>query len=652
MKIKQKLLTCAVLGTGALGAALCLYASSLETDANGLLPSGHPIYYLICLLSLGVLGYLLYALWKVKGVPSYNKLFPTDVFSLVGCTTGALGLGITAFALYAQSPTPLGMAAVVSGFIAALCMVAVAYCRYMQKRPHYIFHAVITIHLIILLIYRYQAWNTEPQLFLYLTQLMASLMLMLTFYQRAALDAGIGKRRDFAFFSLAAAYFCCLAAVEEMTVFNLAMAAWCLTNQCSLVRVKTLPPMRLPEEVLYCLDTLTDAGYSAYAVGGCVRDHLMGITPSDYDLCTSATPEEICELFERHKLVRNGEKHGTIGVVVAGKVYEITTFRTEGSYSDTRHPDWVEFVADIKQDLARRDFTVNAMAYNPNEGFVDPFGGHRDLKNKVLRAVGEPETRFNEDALRILRGVRFSICCHLTPDEKTLAAMNQCVPLMDNLAPERVSAELCKLLPNATTNQLLQYKAIMTRVVPALVPEEGEELYGKAITLIGRLEQNLPLRLAALLHGLGEEGADAILQELRCSNALRCRVLSLIRLYPTPLTADRMQLFQLLGEYDKETLMQVLALQIAFLQIANEDTAELEAVGATLDLLCQKGSCLTVKELAVTGTDLLELGEEPGPRIGRCMQHLLSLVQNETISNTKEALLPAAKAFLENREEN
>ena len=652
MKIKQKLISCVVLGTGLVGAALSLIAHSIEPDAGGLLQAGHPIYYMICILSLGLLGYLFYVLRNIKGIPPYQKLFPTDVLSLVGYGAGAFGIAFSAYELFVQAPATLGMVAAISGFLAAVCMVAVGCLHYMKKRPHYSLHAVVTIHLMLLLIHRYQAWNTEPQLMLYLMQLAASLTLMLTFYQRAALDAGIGKRRDYAFFGYAATFFCCLAAIEEMTVFHLAMAAWCLTNQCSLVCVRELPPMKLPEEVLYCMQILTDAGHKVYAVGGCVRDHLMGDTPADYDLCTSATPDQICDLFERHQLVRSGEQHGTIGVVVAGEVYEITTFRTEGNYSDNRHPDQVEFVTDIAQDLARRDFTINAIAYNPNEGFVDPFGGYRDLTSKILRAVGEPETRFREDALRVLRGVRFSVRFNMTPEEKTLAAMNECAPLIKNLARERICSELCKLLPPVTTNQLLQYKAIMAQVVPALFPEEGEELYGKAITIIGQLDQDLCLRMAALLHGLEEEGADKVLQELRCSNALRNRVLLLIRLHSTPLTADKKQLFQLLGEHGQEAVKQLLALQIAMAKVSGEDLTQLEAISPLLSTLCRDGSCLTVKELAVTGTDLLELGAEPGPQIGNCMQFLLSLVQDEIIANTKEELLEAARNFFETEEEN
>ena len=181
--------------------------------------------------------------------------------------------------------------------------------------------------------------------------------------------------------------------------------------------------MYLPKAVEYCIAALEAAGYRAYAVGGCVRDALLGLTPSDYDMCTDATPEQICSVFADHQLLHHGQKHGTVGVVLDNQVYEITTFRTEGSYEDSRHPSWVAFVKNVDEDLSRRDFTINAMAYTPTEGVIDPFGGQQDLKNQILRAVGDPQRRFREDALRILRGARFSARFRLTPEEHTLHAM-------------------------------------------------------------------------------------------------------------------------------------------------------------------------------------------------------------------------------------
>ena len=192
--------------------------------------------------------------------------------------------------------------------------------------------------------------------------------------------------------------------------------------------------MFLPDSIQNCIDALENAGFSAYAVGGCVRDSLLGLTPHDYDLCTSALPEQTEAVFSHCRLVLAGKKHGTIGVVTEDGVVEITTYRTEGAYLDNRHPEWVDFVTDINQDLARRDFTVNAMAYSPYRGFADTFGGKEDLKNHILRAVGHAETRFQEDSLRILRGVRFAVKYSLTPEEATIAAMDSLSHLMDNLA--------------------------------------------------------------------------------------------------------------------------------------------------------------------------------------------------------------------------
>ena len=216
--------------------------------------------------------------------------------------------------------------------------------------------------------------------------------------------------------------------------------------------------MKIPEYVLACLNRLEEAGFAAYIVGGCVRDNLLGLTPNDYDMCTNALPDQTEEIFSDHKLVLAGKKHGTVGVITEGGVVEITTFRTEGNYTDNRHPEWVEFVPNIEDDLARRDFTVNAMAYSPTRGLADPFGGQEDLKNKILRAVGDAEQRFREDSLRILRGARFAAKYELIPEEKTLEAMISLRGLMKNLARERVFEELCKLLLSATAEDLPRWR--------------------------------------------------------------------------------------------------------------------------------------------------------------------------------------------------
>ena len=231
--------------------------------------------------------------------------------------------------------------------------------------------------------------------------------------------------------------------------------------------------MYLPSYVKTCIDALEEAGFAAYAVGGCVRDSLLGLEPADYDLCTAALPDETEAVFKDYKLVLAGKKHGTVGVVTEGGVVEITTFRTEGAYLDNRHPEWVEFVEDVTGDLARRDFTVNAMAYSPTRGFADPFGGQEDLKNHILRAVGDAATRFREDSLRILRGARFAAKYRLIPDPETEKAMFDLRDLMENLARERVFDELCKLVTYADTADLLRFAPIVTAVIPELAPCVG-----------------------------------------------------------------------------------------------------------------------------------------------------------------------------------
>jgi tRNA nucleotidyltransferase (CCA-adding enzyme) len=265
-------------------------------------------------------------------------------------------------------------------------------------------------------------------------------------------------------------------------------------------------PMFLPPSALTCIQALTQAGFQAYAVGGCVRDSLLGLNAHDYDLCTNALPEETARVFADHTLVRSGEKHGTIGVVVDGEVIEITTFRTEGGYQDSRHPDWVRFVEDLKEDLSRRDFTVNAMAYSPETGYVDPFGGQQDLQSKTLRTVGQAEKRFTEDALRILRGVRFGVRFGLTPETSTLQAMKKLAPTMEKLARERVFEELCKLLPLVNAEDLCTYQDILAQAVPVLsdcigfqqhTPQHRYDVYTHTAQVVENVPADLALRWAA-----------------------------------------------------------------------------------------------------------------------------------------------------------
>ena len=433
--------------------------------------------------------------------------------------------------------------------------------------------------------------------------------------------------------------------------------------------------MLIPEYALNCLNTLENAGFPCYAVGGCVRDALMGKIPHDYDLCTAATPAQMKQVFKDHSLVLAGEKHGTVGVITPEGVVEITAFRTEGNYLDNRHPEKVSFVTDVREDLARRDFTINAMAYSPSRGLVDPFGGQEDLKNKILRAVGNASERFQEDSLRILRGVRFAVRFGLTPEESTEQAMFTLAPLMENLARERVFSELCQLLPLVNAQDLIRYLPVLTQVIPEITPTVGFQQHSRhhtydVFTHIAYVTESapreLPLRWAALLHDLGKPNcftldeagqghfyghaaisaniADDILLRLKAPTALRERVTFLIKHHMDMITADRKLLRRLLSRYGKEALWQLMELQKADFTckgIVGNDF-DFGEVFDMIDAIAAEESCLSIKDLAVNGHDIMALGIT-GTDIGKTLNALLEAVLEEKLPNEKDALLRAAQ---------
>ena len=276
--------------------------------------------------------------------------------------------------------------------------------------------------------------------------------------------------------------------------------------------------IRMDEGAAELLDTLHRAGYAAYVVGGCVRDSLLGLTPHDWDLCTSALPQQVMELFGAQRCIPTGLQHGTVTVKQSGALYEITTFRTEGTYTDGRHPDEVHFVPDVRKDLARRDLTINAMAYNEKEGLVDPFGGQADLQSGIVRAVGVPRQRFTEDALRILRLYRFAARFGFAIDPPTAQAAQELCAHLDCVSVERIEEELAKLLAAPAPAAYLDKKILLV-----ILPELSSEALAAAKPVVDACPagaENLPIRLAALLLSLGEDGIRRTLKRLRCSNAL------------------------------------------------------------------------------------------------------------------------------------
>lgn len=393
------------------------------------------------------------------------------------------------------------------------------------------------------------------------------------------------------------------------------------------------------------LDALHGAGHAAYAVGGCVRDSLLGQAPHDWDLCTSARPEQVMALFGEEKCIPTGLQHGTVTVKQGGRLYETTTFRTEGAYSDGRHPDAVCFVPDVREDLARRDFTINAMAYSAEEGLIDPFGGRDDLAAHLVRAVGEPERRFEEDALRILRLYRFAARFGFAIDLATGAAARALGPHLDCVSAERIQEELLKLLAAPRPGSYLE-PAVLAVILPELEPEKQPERFAELCRTIDRIEptaENVPARLAALLCPLGEAGARKALRKLKCSNALTDEVTALEREAPgTPGSEMQLTAKRLLGRYELPTIQRLTALCSAR---HPEQTGAFAALRAEAERLTAENACCRVSQLAVNGRDLMAAGVRPGPGLRQVLNALLEAVITGQTPNEKDALLAAAAQF-------
>lgn len=387
------------------------------------------------------------------------------------------------------------------------------------------------------------------------------------------------------------------------------------------------------------LTRLHAAGHAAYAVGGCVRDSLLGQTPHDWDLCTSATPEQVLELFGKAHCIPTGLQHGTVTVKHGGELYEITTFRTEGAYSDGRHPDHVAFVPDVKEDLARRDFTINAMAYNAEEGLIDPFGGQSDLAAGIVRAVGEPQRRFEEDALRILRLYRFAARFGFAIDPATGQAARALCRHLDCVSEERIAEELSRLLAAPAPGAYLE-----AEVLAVIFPELDAAELPESRRILDALEpgmEHVPVRLAALLCPLGEAGARAALRRLKCSNALTGTVATLVREAAAEMPGAALTLTarRFLSRYDLATITDLTALCSARHPEQAEAFAALQQEAARL---VETNACCRINQLAVNGRDLMDAGVRPGPGLRRVLDTLLEQVLTGQLPNEKAALLAAA----------
>jgi len=433
--------------------------------------------------------------------------------------------------------------------------------------------------------------------------------------------------------------------------------------------------MYVPAQVNTALELLEAAGFEAFLVGGSVRDYVReNKRGSDWDITTNALPEETKRIFTGYRLIETGLKHGTVTVVIDGEPLEITTYRIDGSYSDHRRPDSVCFTGSLRDDVERRDFTMNALAYNPRTGIVDLVGGVKDIEHNILRCVGDPDRRFQEDALRILRALRFASVLGLTFDPKTAAAAHRNKDLLTSVAAERVQIELTKLLCGAGVEAILQdFSDVLAVVLPEIIPMFGfdqknphhdRDVWMHTVSVVGHTPPLGQLRWTALLHDIGKphcfsEGsdgfghfyghaagstaiADTVLQRLRFDNASRERILLLIKHHDTPLPPDEKGIKRLMNRLGAEAALQLVDIhradnagqhpQFSYRQ-AGFDQAQ-----AMMEAILAEAACFSLKDLAVNGNDLMQKGLR-GRQIGSMLQKLLDAVMDGAVPNDRVTLL-------------
>ncbi len=432
----------------------------------------------------------------------------------------------------------------------------------------------------------------------------------------------------------------------------------------------------IPAGARYILQMLTAAGHEAYLVGGCVRDLLRGVPPHDWDICTSALPEETERCFAGQRIIETGLKHGTVTVLVDGEPYEITTYRTEGPYSDSRRPDYVRFVPDLTEDLARRDFTMNATAMGLDGKLRDPFGGAEDIKRGLIRCVGEPDQRFQEDGLRGMRALRFGAVFGYAIEERTAQAVHKNRAMLDRVAAERINAELCKLLVGKNAGDVLrQYPDVFCQFWPELGPlvtlEQNNPWHcwggwEHTIHAVEGAPADVTLRLTMLLHDIGkpeckstdEKGidhfyghpavsaqlADQMLRELKFDNKTRERVVLLVERHDAQLLPRSQVIRRWLNRLGSEAFFQLLeikradSMSLAYEKVKDRLT-ELNEIRTKAEQILLERQCLTLKDLAVNGRDVIAAGIEPGPEVGRVLEGLLEQILSGKLTNERSVLL-------------
>lgn len=441
----------------------------------------------------------------------------------------------------------------------------------------------------------------------------------------------------------------------------------------------------MPDEVTHLIDILDWAGYDSYIVGGCVRDFFLGKAPHDWDICTAAEPKKVLTILDLHKIksIETGLQHGTVTAHIDGNNYEITTFRIDGEYSDNRRPDNVHFVRDVKADLARRDFTINAMAYSSWEGLVDPFGGYGDLDAKLIRCVGNPDERFQEDALRILRALRFAATYGFKIEEETAAAIHRNKDLLKNISAERIQSELCKILRGeGVLDILLNYSDVMTVIIPELEPCIGFEqnnpyhkytVYDHIAHAVANYRGNVvSVKMALLLHDIGKPEcytedhngghfhghavpsmriAKDVVERLKFDNKTKQEIVDLVLYHDADIYPSYRPVRRWLNKIGYDMLDKLIGVKLADIGAHSEinqfsridQCNEIRLVAMTV---IDQQQCFQIKDLDVNGRDILSLGVSPGPKVGEVLNHLLNKVIDAEIQNEREVLMEEAERYL------
>ena len=441
--------------------------------------------------------------------------------------------------------------------------------------------------------------------------------------------------------------------------------------------------INIPADANELIHTLQNNGHSAYIVGGCVRDSILGRTPHDWDICTSATPSEMLEIFKDKKIIETGLQHGTVTVVVNGEPYEITTYRIDGIYSDNRRPDTVTFTDKLVEDLRRRDFTINAMAYNDEEGLIDPFNGMEDIKYKKISCVGRAEDRFGEDALRILRAIRFAAQLEFAIMPGTDWEIHKQYKNLENISIERINSEFCKIASSDDfCVELLLYEDVFSLFITELkdmfdFPQNNPwhiyDVFNHTIHAVEHCDSNdLTVRLAVFFHDFGkphsyqdgEDGirhfkghgrvsadiTDSIMKRLRFDNETRNNVVELVYYHDATFEVGKKYVKRWLNKIGEKQFRRLLQVKKADnkaqnLELSSDRIEELSEIESLIDEVLQEDECFSLKDLAVNGKDLIGVGYKSGKELGNTLNTLLQLVIDGDCPNEKEKLLQEAESL-------